>query len=233
LYKEHKEIDEILRKSPLFAGISDQELLYLLNCLKPKIYSYKRNDYITIEGNNSYSIGILLCGEAVVSKENASGNRIIISTLKPGSMFGEVLVFSGQACWLATIQAQKNSAAVFLQRDKIVGECGNVCSWHKKLIWNMLKIISDRALMLNKKVEYLIIKSIRGKISTYLIEQYNTFGSSTFVLPMNRKELADFLNVSRPSLSREMARMRDEGIIDFHMSAVKIIDLDRLKSISN
>jgi DNA-binding transcriptional regulator LsrR (DeoR family) len=83
--------------------------------------------------------------------------------------------------------------------------------------------------MLNKQVEYLTIKSIRGKISTFLIEQYNTFGSLTFVLPMNRKEFAEFLNVSRPSLSREMSRMRDEGIIDFHMSAVKIIDLDRLK----
>ncbi|HEY8500071.1 MAG TPA: Crp/Fnr family transcriptional regulator [Clostridia bacterium] len=206
----------------------DQELLYLLNCLKPKTYKYKRYDYITVEGKSFDSIGILLCGEASVSKENASGNRVIISTLKPGSMFGEMFVFSEQALWQSTVQAQKNSAAIFFERDKIIGECGNVCSWHKKLIWNMLKIISGRAIMLNKQVEYLTIKSIRGKISTYLFEQCNAFNSFTFVLPMNRKELAEFLNVSRPSLSREMARMRDEGIIDFHMSAVKIIDLDRL-----
>lgn len=225
----HKEIDPAIRKSPLFAGISDQELLYLMNCLRPKTYTYKRNDYIAVEGSSFDSIGILLYGEATVSKENASGNRVIISTLKPGSMFGEMFVFSGQTLWLSTIQAQKNSAVIFLQRDKIIGECGNVCPWHKKLIWNLLKIISDRAIMLNKKVEYLTIKSIKGKIAAFLFEQYSTFGSSTFVIPMKRKEMAEFLNVSRPSLSREMSRMRDEGIIDYHMSAFKILDPDRLK----
>ena len=225
----HKEIDQALRKSPLFTGISDQELLYLLNCLKPKTYTYKRGDYIVVEGNSFDSIGILRYGEATVSRENASGNRVIISTLKPGSMFGEIFVFSGQTLWLSTIQAQKDSTVIFLQRDKIVGECGNVCPWHKKLIWNLLKIISDEALVLNKKVEYLTIKSIRGKIATFLIDQCSDFGGYTFVLPMKRKELAEFLNVSRPSLSREMSRMRDEGIIDFHISAIKIIDIERLK----
>ncbi len=157
MYKEYKEINKILRESPLFAGISDQELLYLLDCLKPKIYTYKRNDYITVEGNRFDSIGILLCGEAAVSRENASGNRVIISTLKPGNMFGEIFVFSEQALWLLTIQAQKNSAAIFLQRDKIIGKCGNACPWHNKLIWNMLKIITDKALMLNKQVVYLTL----------------------------------------------------------------------------
>jgi DNA-binding transcriptional regulator LsrR (DeoR family) len=46
---------------------------------------------------------------------------------------------------------------------------------------------------------------------------------------MNRQQLADFLNVSRPSMSRELSRMRDEGIIDFHLSAVRILDIERLK----
>ncbi|NLO93742.1 MAG: winged helix-turn-helix domain-containing protein, partial [Clostridiaceae bacterium] len=51
----------------------------------------------------------------------------------------------------------------------------------------------------------------------------------TVKLPMNRSQLADYLNVSRPSMSREMARMKDEGIIDYYLSAVKILDFDKLK----
>ena len=93
----------------------------------------------------------------------------------------------------------------------------------------MLKIISEKALMLNRKVEYLALISVRQKIATYLLEQYKITKSKTFLLPLNRQELAEFLNVSRPSLSREMCRMRDEGIIDFHMSTIKILDLDVLK----
>lgn len=86
--------------------------------------------------------------------------------------------------------------------------------------------------MLNKKVEYLSIKTLRGKISTYLLDEYNKTGQKTFQLNLNRNELADFINVSRPSLSRELCKMRDEGIIDFHSTAIKILDFDILKNFS-
>jgi CRP-like cAMP-binding protein len=224
-----RKIDDELRKSPLFKEINDEELSSLLYCLKPKIYMYKRNDYITIAGNKFDSIGILLQGEATVNKENTSGNRTMMTMLRPGDMFGEVLVFSDQAFWPSTIQAQKACKVLFLSRNRIIGECEKVCPWHKMLIQNMLRIVSEKALILNRKVEYLTINGIREKISTFLLEQYKNSGNSTFTLPMKRKELAEFLNVSRPSLSREMCRMRDEGIIDFHMATVKIIIPERLK----
>ena len=87
-------------------------------------------------------------------------------------------------------------------------------------------------MMLNKKVEYLTIKSMRGKISTYLLEQYRREGDVNITLPLNRNELSDFLNVSRPSMSREMSKMKDEGIIDFHLTAVKIRNIEGLKHMS-
>jgi CRP-like cAMP-binding protein len=89
-------------------------------------------------------------------------------------------------------------------------------------------IVSERAIALSRKVEYLSIKSIRGKISTYLLEQYKKAGKAIFMLPMNRNEMADFLNVSRPSLSREMCKMRDEGIIDFHRASILVKDVRAL-----
>ena len=98
------------------------------------------------------------------------------------------------------------------------------------MIENFMKVISDNALMLNKKVQYLSIKSIRGKISAYLLEQYKNNKGNTIVLPLKRNELADFLNVSRPSMSRELCKMRDEGIIDFHLSTFKIKDIETLES---
>ena len=96
----------------------------------------------------------------------------------------------------------------------------------------MLKVVSNRALMLNKKLEYLSIKSLRGKISTYLLEEQKKEGNTTFQLNLNRNELADFINVSRPSLSRELGKMRDEGLIDFHSTAIKINDFEALKKFS-
>ena len=72
---------------------------------------------------------------------------------------------------------------------------------------------------------------MRGKISAFLLEQYEKQGSATFILPLKRNEMAEFLNVARPSLSREMCRMRDEGLIDFHQSTIKIKDLEALKNL--
>jgi len=145
-------------------------------------------------------------------------------------MFGEMLVFSRASTWPANVQAQNSCTVFFIQREKIIGECEKMCSWHRTLIQNMLVIISERALMLNKKLEYLSIKSIRGKLSKFLLEESKKAGNLTFMISMNRNELADFLNVSRPSMSREMCLMRDEGIIDFHLSSIKILNVEALKS---
>lgn len=220
---------EVLLKSALFEGITNDELPLLINCLKPKINSYKKNDFITIAGQKFSSIGIVLNGEVTVNKENAAGNRTMMTILKPGEMFGEIVVFSNHSVWPSTVEAQENCEVLFIDRERITGECKNVCTWHKTLIQNMLSIISERALLLNRKVEYLTITGVREKICTLLLEQYNKTGRTTFTLPMNRKELSEFLDVSRPSLSREICRMRDEGIIDFHLSSFKILDLDKIK----
>lgn len=223
---------EEVSKISLFQGIQSEDISTMLNCLKPRVCGYTRNDYIVIGGDAYESIGIVLKGSATVSKDNAEGNRIVLTLLKQGDIFGEIIAFSSQMIWPATVQANEACVILFLPRGKIIGECDRMCPWHRTLIKNFLRVISERALMLNKKVEYLTIKSMRGKISTYLLEQYGKAGNVNITLPLNRNELSDFLNVSRPSMSREMSKMREEGIIDYHLTAVKIVDIEGLKHMS-
>lgn len=223
---------DVLIKSALFNNIETDDLRAMLACLKPKIGKFQKNDLIAVAGEKFENMGIMLSGEAAVIKENAAGNRMMMAILQPGDLFGEVVVFSHKSVWPATIIVQKSCHAMFLSREKILGQCKNVCSWHRTIIENMLKLISDKTLMLNKQVEYLSMKSMREKISSFLIEQYEKAGDTTFILPMMRNELADFLNVSRPSMSREMGRMRDEGIIDFHRSSIRVKDIAALKQMA-
>ena len=90
-----------MKKTPLFNGINDDELLTMLNCIQPRIVSYKKNDYIALAGEKFNSIGIIAQGEASISKDNAAGNRVVMAILKAGDMFGEMLVFSKvSACLL-------------------------------------------------------------------------------------------------------------------------------------
>jgi len=225
---------EEISNTSLFHGMERADLRAMLNCMKPRLCSYNRNDVIVNGGDAYDSVGIVVNGAASVSKENAQGNRIVMTFLKHGDIFGEIIAFSSQMTWPATVQAQETCVVLFLPRDRIVGDCGNnsICLGHKIFIQNFLRVISERAIMLNKKVEYLTIKSMRGKLSTYLLEQHRKQGTVKVSLPLNRNELADFLNVSRPSMSREMSKMRDEGVIDFHMSEVKIMDVEALVQMS-
>ena len=221
-----------LKKAGLFQGVTTPDLLTMLGCLEPKLNTYRRNDFIAVSGEKFESVGILLQGEATVIKENATGNRIVIDILEAGALCGAEVVFTKEPVWPNSVVAQEASKVLFVSRQKILGQCYKVCLCHRLIIENMLKIVSEKAMLLNKKVEYLTIKSMRGKIATFLLDQYRRTGKIIFDLPLNRNEMAEFLNVSRPSMSREMGRMKAEGIIDFHLSTIRIKDLDALKKLA-
>ncbi|HHX87297.1 MAG TPA: Crp/Fnr family transcriptional regulator [Firmicutes bacterium] len=228
-----KKYENTLKGSLLFQGVNRDDLHAMLSCLQPRLRHYLQNEFIALAGDEFYGLGIIVRGKAAIIKESASGSCTILSIMYSGDLFGEMAAFSSHPRWPATVQAQETSTAIFLARDKIIEECSNTCPHHQRLIQNMLRIVSEKALELNKKVEYLTIKSIRGRLSAYLIDQYHKFKTTSFILPVNRNQLADLLNVSRPSMSREMGRMRDEGVIDFHLSAIRILDLESLKSMAD
>lgn len=218
----------VIKNSKLFIDISEEEILSLLNCLSPKIVTFEKNEFIVNVGDEIKHFGLILKGEAIIIKEKADGNRVVMSVAKKGDMFGEMFIFSSKKYWPVTVKSQSNCKILFFTNSDLITRCGRNCSWHVNLLRNFITLISDKSLTLNKKVEYLSIKSIRGKLCSYLYEQYIQCNNSTFVLPLNRNELADFLNVSRPSLSREICKLRDEGVIDFHLSTFKIKNVDKL-----
>ena len=223
---------DVLAECELFRGITPEETNSIFECLNPKVTSYEKNEWVASAGEKFTGLGIVLSGEVVVAKENAAGSRTIMAVNSPGEMFGEMAAFSGDGVWPVTVAARGACTVMFLPAGKIVGSCESACVCHRRLITNMLEIVSGKALILHRKLEYMAIKSMRGKMSTFLLEQHKRAGRDTFMLPMKRNELADFLNVSRPSLSREMCRMRDEGLIEFHRESVKIKKVDTLRSMA-
>lgn len=219
----------VLSKSSLFRGIHSEDLNSLLKCLQPIIRNYGKDEYAANAGDPLTGVGIVLSGEALVTKETVTGHRVIMTGLKPGDMFGEIAAFAGNGKWPAAIFVPNRCSAIFLSPERIIGECAQMCKSHRTMILNLLRIIAGKALMLNRKTEYLVMKSLRSRLSLFLLEQMQNHSSPEVFLPMNRSELAEFLNVSRPSLSREMCRMRDEGIIRFDKASVKILQEDKLR----
>ena len=213
----------------LFKGIADESLGVMLNCLKPKIKTCKQREIIAAYDQPFQGVGIIASGKVALTKETSSGNRILMGILDAGEIFGEAVAFSDHNVWPMTVIAQEDGILLFLPPEKITGTCSNICASHSTLIKNMLKILSNRAMMLDRKIEYISAKNIRGKISTYLLDLYHSQNSSMLSLPMKRHEMADYLNMPRPSLSREMALMRDAGIIEFDGLFIKIKNILELE----
>ena len=220
---------ESVSRTTLFNSIDINDIPHVLDCLDHKTITFRKNDYI-VKINDTYGgVFIMLDGEAGVVRESSNGSRVVVNSFRAGDIFGEAVAFCGAETWPGTVQALTDCALMTIHPEKILNMCNRPCTFHKVILANMIRVISKKACDLNRKVEYLILKSIKGKLSKYLLEQKDKRGSLTFKMPLNREKLADFLNVSRPSMSRELCSMRDSGIIDFHGNLVRIKDEQGLR----
>lgn len=221
-------IIKIISNTNLFKGISEEDTGKLLRCFKCNIKDYENGQYIVFAGEELKEIGLIIRGEVSVLRENIDGTKTIMTLLKSGDTFGEVAAFNEESTWPSSISAQCDCTILFFNPQYIINPCSSSCAFHRKLISNTIKLISSKAKILNQKVEYLSIKSIRGKISKYILSEYKKSKNLYINSSLNREELANFFNITRPSLSRELCKMRDEGIIDFNKNNFKIIDLEAL-----
>lgn len=230
MFSEHQ---KVLEKVSLFGNIDANELIHVLSCLGPSISTFDKGEFVTMEGDEFNGIGIVIEGKVKITQTNEAGERIILSQLGAGGIFGEMIAFSGLTKWFATVIADKKSQVMFLKADAIINQCHRMCTGHKQLMINMLTIVSNKALLMNRKVRYLSIKSMRGKLSQFLLEDYHKNNKLMFEIVFNRNELAEFLNVSRPSMSRELSRMKEEGLIDYYKESFKLLDIERLKDFAS
>lgn len=218
-----------LRQCVLFQGTSEETLAQMLDCLSPRTVRYQKGAVIALAGDPMEKIGVVVSGTVAVTKETPQGERVVLDKAATGGMFGEEAALSAARRAPATIYAAEDCAVLYLAPERIFSPHGDACRWHAPLIARLVRVVSDKALFLNWKIDYLVIKSMRGKLCTYLYEWYRQTKSAVFSIPLNRAELADFLNVSRPSMSRELGRMRDEGILIFSGNRFEILNPSALE----
>lgn len=219
----------ILSKCTLFNGIIEKDLVPLLSCIGSFIKSYKQDEYVFISGNEVNHIGVLLSGQAEIIKENLAGSRHIMAFLDPTQIFGEGIVCTVKRISPVTIRVKEDSKILFIPYERITKSCSNSCNFHVQIIQNMMMILGQKNFILNSKIEILTLKGMREKIAAYLLTEYKKCNSFSFQITPNRNELAEYLNVSRTSMCRELAKMKEEKILDYYQNSFKILSVDALK----
>lgn len=205
----------------LFENIDNNGVLELLKCIGIKTKVFKKNAIILKTGGKIDFLGVILGGNAVMKKTDSLGNTIIIEKLKMNDIFGHNIVCCGLDKSPVEIVAENECEVLFLPFEKVVTPCEKLCPYHLRLIKNIMKMISMRNSLLNDKIDIIGKKTTRDKILAFL-ESYRT-EEKIFSVPYSREEMAKFLCVDRSAMSRELCRMRDEGIIRFHKNHFEFI----------
>jgi CRP-like cAMP-binding protein len=213
---------DIIKRSPLFTDIAEQDLASLLNCLDAKEREYAKNDYIFLAGNKAEQVGIVLSGQVHVVQEDFWGNRTILAHISPGSLFGEAFACAQISHLLFSVIAVEKSTIMLINYRKIVSTCPTACLFHSQIIRNMLGVVARNNILLTQKIEHISKRSLREKLQSYLSWQAVLHQGPSFNIPFSRQELADYLCVDRSALSRELSAMQEEGLLSYHKNSFEL-----------
>ncbi len=205
----------ILKKSNLFYGVSSEEISAMLKCLSARLKHFKKEEFIIRSGDCIRSVGMMLSGTALIIQEDFWGKRTIISEVLPGNIFAETYACIPSIPIEMSVISDSECDVLFLDFNKILNVCTSACNFHTRLLQNFLSAIARKNLVLTKKMQHMSKKTIREKLLSYLSAESLKSNSSTFDIPFNRQQLADYLSIDRSALSNEMSKLQDEGILTY------------------
>ena len=184
-------------------------------CLSARLCTYKKGEYVLRQGEHLSDIIVLVDGNLHIQKDDYWGNRSILGQISVGEMFGEAYVTPESGAVLNDVVALEDSVVVYFDVKKIITTCSSACRFHATVVQNMFFAISEKNRKLVQKLGHMSKRSTREKLISYLSEEAKRKKSSSFTIPFNRQQLADFLSVDRSAMSNELCKMRDEGLLEF------------------
>ena len=209
-----------LSNTQLFRGLKEAEITSLLECLHTAKRSYQKGEMILSEGSITENIGIVLSGMAMISCSDIWGNTSILGNVAPGSVFAEVYACIPGQPTLVSVSAVEDTSVLFMNVGRVLAVCTNACPFHTRLVRNLLTVCAHKSLQLSQRIQHTSSKFIRGRLMSYFSECAKRAGSNSFLIPYNRQQLADYLNVDRSTMCNELSKMQKDGIIEYERNRI-------------
>lgn len=201
---------DIVSSISLFKDFDINKLssIFIDKCL---IKAYGKNEIIYLQNEKALTMDIIIEGEVIVQSIDKNGNILSIVSLTVADMLGGNLIFSNKNEYPMTIISKTNTKLLQIKKELVL----ELCQENKIFLSNFLEILSDKALVLTTKIHSLAMKTIREKIMDFLLFESNRQNSNIIKLSISKKDLAEKFGVERPSLQRELRKMKADGIIDY------------------
>lgn len=212
--------------SQIFKEINPDEYQDMLSCGCTCKVKYKKHDVIFHTGVKTDEFGIVLSGEIHIENIGFWGNRIILHHIKTQDVFAETYAFCKTPMMVDVISAS-DSEILFINLNSLLCDDNKNKSWYNKVLYNLLILSTNKNLSWSSRVFCISPKNIRTRVMNYLSLEAVKCGNTQIIVPFNRQQMADYLNLDRSALSKELGRMKKDGILDFHKNKFYLLNLDK------
>lgn len=212
-------MDYSLGKITLLNTLEEQKISENLSNGNFKIISYKKNSVIHFADDICNKLEIILSGEVIVENIDESGNLLTVSKFSDNDILGGSLLFSKNPFYPMTVTTQSDTDILVINKEVLF----DLFCHNPMFLREYLVLISDRAFILGNTIKHYVNKTIREKIVNYLNHEMKKQNSNCVKLNITKKALAERIGVQRTSLSRELAKMRKDGIIEFDAYFITIL----------
>jgi len=172
---------------------------------------FSKGQTIFHAGIITHKLGIVKSGSVQIERNDFWGNRTVMDLINQKGFFAETYAITGEKM-LVDVIAVEQTEVLFVNVSKILEE--GTPEQKIKLTSMLLKISSAKNLNLSRKIMFTSAKNIRGRLNAFLTYQSYIHNSREFEIPFDRQSLADYLNVERTALSKQIGKMRDEGLLE-------------------
>ena len=210
-------------QTPLFRGIGDDAFEQMRQYGGTRQKQFAKGETIFRTGETVHELGIVLSGSVNIENIDLWGGKSILSHIPAGQVFAETYAYCGEPMMVDAV-ADEDTQVLFLDLDRLLRTPHPECSWQQVLNNNLLNISLHKNLALSERIFCTSPKTIRGRLLLYLSNQSAKAGSRTFTIPFNRQALADYLNLDRSALSKELGKMRDEHLLLVDKSTFTLLD---------
>ena len=217
----------VLESSTLFKGIPARELRDILEATPHHIQCYDKDETIFHMMDAASRIGILLEGRVQAQKSFPNGSQVNVSVRSPGDLIGPAAVFSVNHRYPCDVVALEPVTVMMFRREDILA----LMQKSIRILENFTTELASATYMLQQRVELLSYNGIAQKAAFWLLMQARQSGEDSVRIPESISKWAMLMNVSRPSLHRELKKMEDEGMINYSPSVIRIVNQDALQAI--
>ncbi|HJA26067.1 MAG TPA: Crp/Fnr family transcriptional regulator [Candidatus Fournierella merdigallinarum] len=201
-------------ENPLFGTLSGEELAGMLAAGAARRAAFDRGQAILRRGDITGELGLLEAGEVHVEALDAWGNRTILHRIVPGQIFAETYALCG-APLMADVVAADACRVLFFRTAFLLGPEDPSRPWQRRMLRGLLALTAEKNLAWSARMLCVTAKGIRARVMAFLSAEAARQGSRTLTLPFDRQQMADYLSVERSALSKELGRMRREGLLDY------------------